>query len=577
MKSHGTVRYDSRHKRWEIECQPHVALRLKRVFAKIDKGEHGTVHLSATPENSRDLEWFLARYPMDVADLKRLTALADEYKERTTLIERLIAGQQEQKAFDLKLPLRDYQAFAANMWLAAGGLLLADDVGLGKTAVGIAGLADPRLRPALVVVPTHMPGQWVEQINKFVDGLTCHKLTKASPYDLVKACKGRFPDVIISNYHKLSGWAETITPLVKSVIFDEVQELRHKTSQKYKAAQHIAHHLDFRLGLSATPIYNYGGEIFNVLDVLEPGQLGTWNEFEREWCVSEYGKASIQNPKAFGVYARENGLMLRRTRIEVRRELPGIVVVPETVESDVALLDRLEGRAIELARTVLKQKQSFRGEIMQASAEFDLRLRQATGIAKAPYVADFVRFIVENDNEKVVMFGWHREVYSIWMERLRDLKPVMYTGSESPTQKEAAKQAFVHGDAKVIMISLRAGSGLDGLQDASHIVVVGELDYSPGVHEQNLGRVYRDGQDEGVIAYFMLSESGSDPVISDILGLKKQQIEGLRDPNQDLVTKLQTQSDYIKRLAAKYLADRGIEAPRAEEESPSGAARILVS
>lgn len=577
MKTYGSITYESKTKKWRIDCQPHVAMRLKRVFGKADKHEHDAIMLSATPENSRDLEWFLTRYPMEVSDPKRLANQAAEFKERTALIDRLLAGIEVAKPFDLKLPPRDYQTFATNMWLAAGGLLLADDVGLGKTLVAIAGLTDPRLRPALVVVPTHMPGQWIEQINKFVDGLVCHRLTKTTPYDLVAACGGKFPDVIISNYHKLDGWARTLAPLIKSVVFDEAQELRHRTSHKYKAAKHVAKAVDFRLGLSATPIYNYGGEIYNVLNVLEPGELGTWEEFEREWCSYEWGKPTIQNPKAFGIYAREVGLMLRRTRVEVRRELPGITIVPHTIEADTAILDKMEGQAVELAKTILKQKQDFKGQIMQASAEFDLKLRQATGIAKAPYVAEFVKFLIENDNEKVVLFAWHREVYSILMAKLAAFNPVMYTGTESPTQKETSKQAFIKGDSKVIMISLRAGAGLDGLQDAAHIAVVAELDYSPGVHEQNLGRIYRDGQAEGVIAYFMLSNSGSDPIISDILGLKKQQIEGLRDPNQDLVTKLQATGDHIKKLAAKYLTDRGIEIPQAIQESPLETETNLVS
>jgi SNF2 family DNA or RNA helicase len=578
MKIYGTIKYNSKRKSWEIECEPHVSIRLKRVFGKADKHEHGVIFLSATPENSRDLQWFLQRYPMDVVDTKRLIEQAGEFRERASLIDRLLSGMGTVKPFDLKLPLRDYQTFAANMWLTAGGLLLADDVGLGKTAVAIAGLTDPRLRPALVVCPTHMPTQWIEQVNKFVDGITCHKLKTASPYDLIKACNGKFPDVIISNYHKLDGWARTISPLIKSVIFDEVQELRHRTSNKYNAAKHIAKSVEFRLGLSATPIYNYGGEIYNVLSALSPGKLGTWEEFEREWCGYQWGKPTIHDPKAFGVYARETGLMLRRTRKDVGRELPPITIIPHTIETDTTVLDRMEGQAIELAKTILKQKQSFRGEIMQAAGEFDVKLRQATGIAKAPFVADFVRFIVENDNEQVVLFGWHREVYNIWMERLRDLNPVMYTGSESPTQKDEAKLKFISGESKVIMISLRAGAGVDGLQDVAHIAVVGELDYSPGVHEQNLGRLYRDGQLEGVIAYFLLSESGSDPVISDILGLKKQQIEGLRDPNQELVTKLQIQGDHIKKLAARYLADRGIELPpTSTEETTSETATNLVS
>ena len=48
---------------WFIKTQPHIAVRLKRIFPKIDRGSQGIIHLSDTPENARELEWFLQRYP----------------------------------------------------------------------------------------------------------------------------------------------------------------------------------------------------------------------------------------------------------------------------------------------------------------------------------------------------------------------------------------------------------------------------------------------------------------------------------------------------------------------------------
>ena len=438
-------------------------------------------------------------------------------------------------------------------------------LGLVKPASAIAGLTDPRTLPALVVTLAHLPFQWQSEVNKFSD-LTTHILKKGTPYDILKYTKGSLPDVIICNYHKLGGWAETLAPILKSVIFDECQELRHDGTQKYNAAKHIAEACQFRLGTSATPIYNYGGEIWNIIDVLSPDTLGTWDEFNREWCTYQYGdsKVRIKDPAAFGLYARETGVMLRRTRIEVKRELPAITVVPHRIDANPAVIEHLKGQAIELAKLILRQTQDFKGQKMQAAGEFDMRMRQATGIAKAPYVAEFIKFLVEDNDEPVVLYGWHREVYNIWMERLKDLKPVMYTGSESPTQKEASKQAFLKGESKVMIISLRAGAGMDGLQDICHLCVFGELDWSPGVHEQCIGRIHRDGQDEPVTAYYLLSEHGSDPIMSDVLGIKRQQIEGIRDPNQDLVTKLQIEEDYISQLAKRFLEDNGVDTTQYE-------------
>ena len=575
MKLYGTATYYKALKAWEIECEPHVSIRLKRWFPKIDSTHYGKKHrLKATAENCLDLQVFLKRYPMDVRPSEHfLEERAAEHVERMSLVDRFLRGEGNDKKFDLKLMPREYQGLAANMWLTTGGLLLADDVGLGKTCVAFCGFIDPKLRPALVVTLSHLPFQWASELTKFTD-LKCHILKKGTPYDILDK-QGRLPDVIIANYHKLTGWATTLEGVVKSVTFDECQELRHAGTQKYEAAKLISDSVEYRLGLSATPIYNYGGEIWNVCNVISPDSLGTWDEFRREWCDFKGQHYVIPDPAAFGVYAREVGVMLRRTRKEVKRELPGVIRVPQWIQSDPEAFKKLKGQAIELAKLILKQGQDHKGQKMQAAGEFDMKMRQMTGIAKAPYVADFVRFLVEENSTPVVLYGWHRDVYEIWLERLRgnpgrgiaNLNPVMYTGSESPTQKEWSKQEFLSGRSKVMLISLRAGAGMDGLQEVCHVDVFGELDWSSGVHEQCEGRLHRDGQDEPVTSYYLLADEGSDPVMSDVLGIKQQQLDGIRDPNQALVTLVQTDPDHIKRLATKYLTDHGIPIPQPDPPS----------
>jgi hypothetical protein len=85
-------------------------------------------------------------------------------------------------------------------------------------------------------------------------------------------------------------------------------------------------------------------------------------------------------------------------------------------------------------------------------------------------------------------------------------------------------------------------------------VVFGELDWSPAVHEQDIGRVYRDGQKDPVCAYYMVSDYGSDPIVVDVLGLKREQVEGIRDPNRPLTQEATVDPEHIKKLAASFLA-----------------------
>jgi SNF2 family DNA or RNA helicase len=554
-----------------VDCEPHVVLRLKRVFGGISRKSHGKIRISAAPETAYDLRWFLQRYPMEAC--AELELLAGQHAETLSLVDELLSCRRTPPDFDLAIPLREYQRIATAITLQAKSLLLADDVGIGKTASAIGLFTDPRTLPALVVTLTHLPTQWEREINRFAPKLKTHVLRSGQPYDVTRPFrmskkrwaekqqlalyKEPFPDVVITNYHKLRGWTETLAPIIRSVVFDECQELRRSESQKYSAAKHVAEAAEFRMGLSATPIYNYGSEIWCVLNCIKPGGLGTWGEFLNEWCSSYHERHPIQNPKAFGTYVREAGLMLRRTRADVGRELPALTKVPHHVEADTAALDNVATAATELARVILRQGEQQRGEKMQASEELSVRLRQATGIAKAPYVAAFVRLLVES-GEKVLLYGWHREVYRLWQEALLDLGPVMYTGTESPQQKEAAKQAFVEDGARVLMMSLRSGAGLDGLQSACRTVVFGELDWSPGVHEQCAGRIHRDGQPDPVMAYYLYADHGSDPIVLDVLGVKRQQAQGVVNPDAALVERLQASEGNMRRLAEAYLEQQGL-------------------
>lgn len=484
---------------WEVECEPHVMMRLKRTFGRADKRQFGKLHLRNTDEVCRDLQWFLGRYPLEVEESKYLEWRSTEHEQQAVEFENLLSGAVDPRTFDLAIPARQYQQVAADLWLRAKGLLVADDLGLGKTLVGIAGLTKPELRPALVVTLTHLPMQWKREIEKFAPGLKTHIVKKGTPYDVTiptghraKTGQGvlfeeRFPDVLVINYHKLAGWGDVLAGRVRSCIFDECQELRIPTSAKYTAAKHIAESSSYALGLSATPVYNYGGEMYHIMQVLRRDALGTHGEFMREWCDGagwQGDKSKVVNPKAFGTHLRETGLMIRRTRSDVGRELPAVTKVPHYINVDTKALDAVADSAAELAKIILS-KNSAVLERGQAARDLDWKLRQATGISKAPYVAEFVKMLLESE-DKIVLYGWHREVYTLWAERLKEYKPVFFTGTESPVQKERSRLEFCAGDAKILIMSLRAGAGLDGLQEHSRTVVFGELDWSPGVHDQCL-------------------------------------------------------------------------------------------
>lgn len=587
-ETYGTIRREGTD--WVITAEPHVVSLARRIFPRVGE-QFGTIHLRQTDEAARDLEWFLLRYPLEFeepADRDHLYRRADAYERKRQAWRKVLAGEYRPRAQPLAYPLRSYQSLAVEAALMQRSLLLADEVGLGKTVQGIGILVNPECRPASVVAPLHLLRQWEAEITRFAPGLTTHLIRKGSPYDVtIPSGRGvgtgdfhvneRFPDVLLLNYEKLKGWAEELARVCKLVIFDECQELRHfddnNPSAKAAAARHLAHSVDFRVGLSATPIHGYGAEFYNVLETLAPGSLGARGEFANAWCKGYLDpKARIEDPRAFGTYLRDQGVMLRRTRREVGREIPPVQHVLQEIDADTRAIDQWKGDAADLARIILRT--GGKGvDKMQAAGELNSRMRQLTGVAKAKYVAAFVRMLVDS-GEKVLLYGWHHQVYDIWREELKDLKPAFYTGNEQPIVKEFARNRFIGrvladgaDETDVLIMSLRAGAGVDGLQKVCRTVVFGELDWSNAVHHQAVGRVARDGQDDPVTAYYLASNTGCDPIMIDVLGIKAAQLTGVLEPEADLVEGLQAaEGSHARRLAEAYLRQIGEDIP--EEEDP---------
>lgn len=561
----GHIEYVDRS--WVIECEPQVRARLRRVFPKVSSRASEKIWLSATPENSRELDWFLQRYPMNMENetLFQLRMLATKHKEQERAIADLLQGERALPECAMAKPPRDYQREALVQLQILGGLLLADELGLGKTVSAMCPMTIPQNLPAVVVYPASLPNHWPEKLAEFMPGLRVHHVKKTSPYPLIKQPGQRtadlwdtIPDVILVSYHKLRGWAEVLGEIARYVVFEECQQLRNPDSDIYRACQYLSEKVTeksgLKLGLTGTPIYNYGCEFFHVIQVLLPDSLGSYEEFVREWCDvgSSDRKTRLREPAEFGEYLRRSGIMLRRTRAEVGRELPPLTKIPYEIEMNKAVLHNITSDAVTLAKTILAANERWRGERLQATGEFDRLMRQATGVAKAPFVCEFVRLLIES-GQKVVLFGWHRDVYNIWLEQLAEFKPVMYTGSESPKQKKASMDAFTTGDSKVIIVSLRAGAGIDGLQYASSTAVFGELDWAYGVMWQCIGRLFRDGQINPVMAYFLLADDGSDPIISEIIGIKRDQLEGVTNLDIVLTERVDVAESQLKEMAKRYL------------------------
>ncbi|TJW14387.1 MAG: ATP-dependent helicase [Mesorhizobium sp.] len=537
--------------RWVLsDIPPHVAIRLKSMFARIPKTTTGKFDLPFTDEMCADLQWFESRYRLTMSDkdraaLERGTKLFEADRIASEAI--LLPDWQPSTTHGFRPGFAPYhhQKQASALLHKKKGLLLGDVMGQGKTWSALDAIIGSPYLPAAVVAKTHLPTQWVEEFIKPFTYLSAHIIKSTTPYRLPPA------NVYLFKYSNIAGWVDYFgTGFFKAAIFDEAHELRNGIhTSKGKAAAVLADNAAIRLSMTGTPIFNYGSEIFNIMRFVNPDILGTWEEFVIEWCrMGTGGKWLVKDPEALGTYLRSAQVFLRRLR--QGRPINKIVV-------DVDYDEDIAAKSEDLARTLaIKATTGSFVERGQAVRELDAMARQVTGLAKAKSVAAYVRMLMKA-GRPVLLFGWHRSVYEVWLKELAEFKPVMFTGSESTKQKERSKQAFINGDTDLMIMSLRSGDGTDGLQKRCSTVVIGEMDWSPAVLSQGIGRVDRPGQPQDVIdVIYLIANSGSDPVLVQVNAIKSDQARGVIDPGLGVQPALVDESR-LKALAEHYLQKLG--------------------
>ena len=260
----------------------------------------------------------------------------------------------------------------------------------------------------------------------------------------------------------------------------------------------------------------------------------------------------MRDPALLGEHLKRVGLILRRTKQEVLSELPPKRRLVQEIDSDDKVFR-------ELMKPVMVMLGSLR-ELMPDAKERALleeRIsageRQATGVAKAPFVAAFVRALLDS-GEKVLLFAHHHAVMDIYKKELASYKPGFITGRETSDQKDASVERFMTGQTDLCVISLRAAAGLN-LQRAS-CVVFGELDWSPAVHSQAEDRAHRMGQQDSILCYYLVAPQGSDRDMQDALGLKVSQFVLLMGDKaaqwQDIQRSRNAAKKHIERMLDSY-------------------------
>ena len=548
LENFGTLEYvlDKYSKIWCWKVTgKHAVEMISKLTPEAWYGENeNEVIIADSTESLKNLKLLMDRYPLDILSKSIWQRkIIKTYAPKPTLppikhkLKRAKAGEQ------FRGKLMNFQKEGLDFLLkSSGNALLADEMGLGKTVQTLAYVStEKQTFPVLIVAPLVTLKNWEREIEKFLKRKSRNGriVESESPsVTLIRTGKSKeLPksDMYVINYELLLKRSEDIEKLgIRTIVCDEVHNLRSKTTQKYKAVKKLAalSTVHYRIGLSGTPIYNRGSEIWPIVDILKPGLLGSFKEFCEYFCyVNDKGKAIVlENKRASLRNELQKHVMLRRKKADVLKELKDKVRYKQVIASDTEFyleeLDKiwkkLEAEQ-KVAQTEFSKSASYHRAIQSE--------RQIAGVAKLPHVINFVKDIMEIE-ESVVVFCHHKVIHKLLHESLQDFSPVSIIGGQSDTTRQDQIDKFQRGESKLMIAGIRAGNVGINLTRAKYVIFA-ELDWSPAIHRQAEDRLHRIGQKNTVFAYYLIGNGTLDDHVASILVDKSYEIDAIMDETVD--------------------------------------------
>lgn len=455
----------------------------------------------------------------------------------------------------LQAELRDYQVDGFR-WLTrlahwGAGACLADDMGLGKTIQALALLLNrAEGGPALVVAPTSVTFNWIDEANRFAPTLNVRLFGSGDRAAFFKDLGPR--DVVITSYGLLHNEAKRFEKIDwHTAVLDEAQAIKNGATRRSQAAMSLS--ADFRVIMTGTPVENHLGELWNLFRFINPGLLGSEKQFQTKFA------GPIERDKDKGAKQRLKKLVqpfiLRRAKSKVLEELPSRTEITLTVEltkEEAAFYEAVRKRAVEKLGE-LSSSDEQQPAHLAILAEI-MRLRRACChpklvLPESSLSSSKLKLFGETIDEllagkhKVLVFSQFVDHLSILREELeRRGVSYQYLDGSTPVKKRHQRvNAFQSGDGDVFLISLKAGGTGLNLTAADYVIHMDPW-WNPAVEDQAADRAHRIGQQRPVTIYRLITR-----------GTIEEQILELHASKRDLADSLLEGTDGSSRLSVDEL------------------------
>lgn len=438
-----------------------------------------------------------------------------------------------------------------------GGLILADQMGLGKTVqiIGLLLLHPPTPEsPALIVCPTTLIANWAREIEKFAPSMTIMIHRGAGRAGIYKHLMSN--QVVITTYDTAISDISILRSVQWSfVITDEAQAIKNPASQRRAALIQIPR--KHAIAMTGTPVENSLKDLWSLADFAIPGILGTENEFESQYPDSAQGAADLSKIT--------RPFILKRRVVDVAADLPERIDCDLPVELGEDLSLKYEQiRSETLLKYPIAGALVATGQLQLFCAHPWLRAKNTENEGwedtvsinreeYGPLVTPKMQLTIDLLHEafasgrKVLIFSIFNQIGQLIREAGCGLPPAFWgaiNGSTEQSRRQEIVDEFTDHDGPGILIlnPKAAGAGLN--ITAATVVIHYTQVWNPAIEAQASARAHRRGQDMPVTVYRLFYDNTVERVMLDRTlwkqGLADDAVVITSDRNRDDLAKALT-------------------------------------
>lgn len=440
------------------------------------------------------------------------------------------------------------------------GGVLADDMGLGKTVQTLALLqrqkeelkATDHAKTSLLILPTSLVYNWQKEADKFAPKLRVLLHTGSNrfkdPYAFTHF------DLVITTYGIARSDEELLSKFFFNyIILDESQNIKNPTSKSFKAIKLFKSR--HKLALSGTPIENSVSDIWSQMHFTNPGLLGSYSFFQKEFVFSIEKKKDYETAKRLQAIIKP--FILRRTKSQVATELP-----PKTEQIIYCEMTETQGELYESTKSEYRNA-LLDGAVQEGNKNSQIALLQ--GLTKLRQLANHPKMTetdykngsgkfdaviemlqsISSEGNKVLIFSQfvkHLEIFKSFFEK----KNIPFAYLDGGTKDRAAAVNYFkqNDEVRVFLISIKAGGVGLNLTEADYVFILDPW-WNPAVEQQAIDRSHRIGQTRNVFIYKFITK---DTV--------EEKIVALQNRKKSIATSLvTTEESFVKSLSQDDLKE----------------------